>query len=68
MIPLVLLGSATLGAQGVLIGQALAGVVFGLLAWWLARRVIARSPREASEAPSEFGRQGRLMSLFYLRR
>jgi putative MATE family efflux protein len=68
MIPLVLLGSATLGAQGVLIGQALAGVVFGLLAWWLARRVIARSPGEASEAPSEFGRQGRLMSLFYLRR
>ncbi|MGA9252989.1 MAG: MATE family efflux transporter [Roseobacter sp.] len=68
MIPLVLLGSATLGAQGVLIGQALAGVIFGVLAWLLARRVIAKAPEEIDKAPSEFGRQGRLMSLFYLRR
>jgi len=68
MIPLVLLGSATLGAQGVLIGQALAGVIFGVLAWWLARRVIANAPGEVDNAASEFGRQGRLMSLFYLRR
>jgi len=68
MIPLVLLGSATLGAQGVLIGQALAGVIFGVLAWWLARRVIAHAPEEADKTASEFGRQGRLMSLFYLRR
>ncbi|MGA9410515.1 MAG: MATE family efflux transporter [Roseobacter sp.] len=68
MIPLVLLGSATLGAQGVLIGQALAGVIFGVLAWLLARRVIAKAPEETDKAPSEFGRQGRLMSLFYLRR
>lgn len=68
MIPLVLLGSATLGAQGVLIGQALAGVIFGILAWLLARRVIGRAPEEAGKTKSEFGRQGRLMSLFYLRR
>ncbi|GIT89331.1 MATE family efflux transporter [Roseobacter sp. OBYS 0001] len=71
MIPLVLLGSSFFGAQGVLVGQAVGGVIFGVLAWWLARRVIARAPQEiaAAEAkPSEFGRQGRLMSLLYLRR
>ncbi len=71
MIPLVWLGSATLGASGVLIGQALAGVIFGLLAWGLARRVM-QTPYEvpggtASEY-SEIGRQGRLMALLHLRR
>ncbi|MEM9575847.1 MAG: MATE family efflux transporter [Pseudomonadota bacterium] len=66
MIPLVFLGSAVLGAQGVLLGQALAGVIFGSLAWVLARRVIAEPPHE--KAASEFGRQGRLMSLLHLRR
>ncbi|MEE4187397.1 MAG: MATE family efflux transporter [Roseobacter sp.] len=68
MIPLVLLGSAVMGAQGVLIAQSLGGVIFGVLAWWLARRVIAAAPAKDLEQKSEFGRQGRLMSLFYLRR
>ena len=68
MIPLVLLGASVMGAQGVLIGQALAGVIFGILAWILARRVIANAHGEAAAKASEFGRQGRLMSLFYLRR
>jgi putative MATE family efflux protein len=67
MIPLVFLGSALIGAQGVLIGQALAGVIFGTVAWWLARRVIAETPGTAPQR-SEFGRQGRLMSLLHLRR
>ena len=39
-IPLALLGGSMLGAQGVLLGQAAGGVVFGLVAWWLALRVI----------------------------
>ena len=70
LMPLVLLGAGMMGAQGVLIGQALAGVIFGLLAWWLARRVIARAPEEIARTGrlSEFGRQGRLMSLLHLRR
>ncbi|MEP0963521.1 MAG: MATE family efflux transporter [Roseobacter sp.] len=68
MIPLVMLGSSLMGAQGVLIGQALAGVIFGVLAWWLAYRVIQKAPDEVKPKTSEFGRQGRLMSLFYLRR
>ncbi|WP_227271106.1 MATE family efflux transporter [Roseobacter weihaiensis] len=68
MVPLVLLGAGLFGAQGVLVGQALAGVLFGGLAWVLARRVIARAGQDMPTAPSEFGRQGRLMSLLYLRR
>jgi hypothetical protein len=30
------------GAPGVLVGQAVGGVIFGVLAWVLALRVIAR--------------------------
>ncbi len=68
LIPLVWVGSLIFGAQGVLIGQALAGVLFGVVAWVLALRCIARgaeAPREGSEI---FGREGRLMALFHGRR
>lgn len=41
-IPLALWLGGVWGAQGVLIGQALGGVVFGLLAIWLALRVIGK--------------------------
>ncbi len=40
-LPLVLLGGAMFGAKGVLIGQALGGVVFAALATWMSLRVIA---------------------------
>jgi putative MATE family efflux protein len=39
-IPPVMLGAALGGASGVLIGQAVGGVVFGLFAWGLAERVV----------------------------
>lgn len=68
MVPLVLLGAGVLGAPGVLIGQALAGVIFGALAWALARRVMARTPAAEPLPGSEFGRQGRLLSLLHQRR
>ena len=42
-IPLVLLGAMWWGAPGVLIGQAIGGVIFGVMAWWLALRVLARA-------------------------
>jgi Na+-driven multidrug efflux pump len=45
-IPFVLAGSALFGAEGVLIGQATGGVLFGLLALWLAHRIID-GPAEA---------------------
>ncbi|WP_368186550.1 MATE family efflux transporter [Aestuariibius sp. HNIBRBA575] len=40
-VPFVMLGSAWLGAPGVIIGQYLGGVVFGIVAIWLAWRVIS---------------------------
>jgi putative MATE family efflux protein len=47
-IPLMIWLGSVWGAQGVLIGQALGGVVFGLIAWWLALRAIAlATPRPA---------------------
>ena len=41
-IPFALLGGMYWGAQGVLLGQALGGVVFGLLGWALAERMIGK--------------------------
>lgn len=48
-IPLVILGAAWLGAPGVLIGQAVGGVVFGLLSVWLAARIIVRGAGTPAE-------------------
>jgi len=50
-IPLALWLSGTWGAEGVLIGQAIGGVIFGLAAAWLALMAI-RSP---VTAPSRAG-------------
>jgi putative MATE family efflux protein len=49
-IPLALWLGQSWGAEGVLIGQALGGVVFGLLAAWLALRAI-RAPAVAPPRP-----------------
>ncbi|UYV38968.1 MATE family efflux transporter [Rhodobacteraceae bacterium D3-12] len=65
-IPLVLLCSWIWGAPGVLIGQAMGGVVFGALAYVMARRVMARGGRKMPAHP--FSRQARLLGLFGVRR
>lgn len=65
-LPFVLIGGALLGAQGVLIGQAAGGVVFGLLALWLAWRVVNRPPDSTEPAP--FTRRARLLEMFLGRR
>lgn len=65
-IPFVMLGAAVWGAQGVLIGQAVGGVLFGILAWWMAFRIMngAKEP-----APVDaYQRQSRLLALFHNRR
>ena len=66
-IPMVWLGAAWFGAPGVLIGQALAGVLFGGVAWWMALRVIDKGGTPVTERPI-FGREGRLMALLHERR
>jgi putative MATE family efflux protein len=68
LIPLVFVGSWAFGAQGVLIGQSLAGVVFGIIAWVLALRLIGRSEGQVRVKQDLFGREGRLMTLFHARR
>lgn len=65
IIPFVWLGSDWFGAPGVLIGQAFGGVIFALIAFLLARRVMAKQT-VVSEEP--FARQGRLHALLHLRR
>ena len=66
MVPLVWLGAVLFGAPGVLIGQALAGVLFGGIAWVLARRVMDGSAPEVEK--DRFDREGRLLSLMNLRK
>ena len=68
LIPLVWIGSLLFGAPGVLIGQALSGVVFGIIAWIMALRVIDRGGAPEKTGQDLFGREGRLMTLFHARR
>ena len=65
-IPFVMVFAWIWGAPGVLIGQAVGGIVFAVIAWVLARRVMARGGRRRAEVL--FARQGRLMGLFSFRR
>ncbi|MBG6177082.1 putative MATE family efflux protein [Labrenzia sp. EL_208] len=69
-IPFVWLGGAYLGAPGVLIGQAAGGVVFGVLALLLVRRVMkdVEIHHEEPKGPSLFQRQARQVTLFFSRR
>ncbi len=67
-IPFVLIGAAWYGAVGVLIGQALGGMIFGLIAIWLAFRVVDTAGKTAQAPAATFSRQARLMQLFHFRR
>ncbi|MDJ0638260.1 MAG: MATE family efflux transporter [Paracoccaceae bacterium] len=67
-IPPVMLGAALFGAPGVLIGQAFGGVVFAAIAFLMARSVMAKTADRAPDPREPFARQGRLHSLFHLRR
>ncbi|MGV6840315.1 MAG: MATE family efflux transporter [Planktomarina sp.] len=60
--------SGGLGAEGVLIGQSLGGVVFGALAYVLARRIITKPAEKTKPAPDTYARQARLFTLFSLRK
>ena len=67
-IPFVIAGAALYGAPGVLIGQAAGGVIFGGLAWLMARRLMVGTAGAPSEPPDPFARQARLFQLFHNRR
>jgi putative MATE family efflux protein len=62
----VILFAGLFGASGVLIGQAVGGVVFGLLSMWLVRGVMKR---QAAAAPVDsFQPQARAIQLLHHRR
>ncbi len=68
-VPLVFLMGAWLGAPGVLIGQALGGVVFAGVTWWLMRGLLAGLDHEEPVKPREtFSRRARLVQMFEHRR
>ena len=62
-IPLVMLGAAWYGAAGVMIGQAVGGIMFGLLSAWLAWRVMSKVESCSVEVnkPAAFAREARQM-------
>lgn len=66
-VPFVILGAWLFGARGVLIGQAIGGILFAGIALLLARRLISEAPG-APVAPDPFARQARLFQLFHHRR
>lgn len=62
--PFVILGAQIAGASGVLIGQALGGVIFAALAWWLSGRIMSGLTTPEQAAPDAFASQTRLQALF----
>jgi membrane associated rhomboid family serine protease len=62
----VILFAGLFGATGVLIGQAVGGVVFGLLSLWLVQRLMAR---EVTGGPADaFQPQARALQILHHRR
>ncbi len=67
-IPFVLLGAAGFGAGGVLVGQALGGVIFAAIAFWFVRFVMVRAQSDGVAEIPPFQRQARILQLFHARR
>ncbi|MEM9708682.1 MAG: MATE family efflux transporter [Pseudomonadota bacterium] len=67
-IPFVIAGAALFGAPGVLIGQAAGGFLFGMIALYLARRVIGLEGEKEAESLDDFERQKRTFQMFHHRR
>jgi putative MATE family efflux protein len=69
-IPFVMLGATLYGAPGALIGQAMGGVVFGLLAMGLVMRVLQAEERcqGRPKRATLFQRQARQIALYFARR
>ena len=66
-VPFVLLGGMYFGAAGILIGQAVGGVIFAVITLFLVRRVLKNNaPTVIAQEP--FARQARLFQLFHHRR
>jgi len=67
-IPFVLICANWFGAPGVMIGQYVGGVIFGIVGIVMALRVIAATEAKAKEPDEPFARQARLLSLHHRHR
>ena len=67
-IPFVALGALWYGAEGVLIGQAFGGVLFGLWAMWLGARVVRNPVAGAAPAQQHGAFHVRLFQIMHVRR
>ncbi len=67
-IPFVALGALWYGAEGVLIGQAFGGVIFGLFAMWLGARVVRNPILGAKPAHQHGAFHVRLFQIMHIRR
>ena len=67
-IPFVIGGAALLGAQGVLIGQAVGGILFGLAAVVIALRMMAREAAAAAKPAEPFQPHVREIQVLHGRR
>ena len=59
VVPFITVGAALGGAPGVLIGQSVGGVVFGIVGFWLAYRLVNRF--ESGDSDPDKGMQVPLM-------
>ncbi len=62
-LPFVMLGSMWFGATGVLMGQALGGVIFAGVAVYLVRRVMADDTAKSETGPFHHQRRAHLLSI-----
>ncbi|MEM6306813.1 MAG: MATE family efflux transporter [Pseudomonadota bacterium] len=60
--------SGSFGAEGVLIGQALGGVVFGLIAWALTSYVLRHARDRTQPIADPYQREARLFTLTHARK
>ena len=69
-VPLVMICAHVWGAPGVLVGQALGGVIFAIIAWALALRLIGdlEAGRTSVKERPAFSRRARMMQLLHVRR
>ena len=67
-IPFVMAGAALFGAPGVLIGQAVGGVIFAALGFVVVRRLLAHPPVDPDAVQPALTGQNRLFQLLHHRR
>ena len=64
-LPLVLIGGAFYGAAGVLIGQAIGGIIFAVIAGWLSLWMITEQAHPLKQLTCRFQLQRRMHEMYH---